>query len=173
MQNDMKQTIIGAVVSAIVSLCVVFVFMGMGASDISVGKASRAFDVDMQILSMQFATSSDAITRDGSNWKISGMAEGTCNLSQSTAGSHAATSSKEYFCAFTGARSGDTVIVGLPAGAGAYTSGAQSPLGGFITNGNGYATTSNVIGVNIVNLTGTATSSFIQATTTVRILIVR
>lgn len=89
----------------------------------------------------------------------------TCNLSQSTAGSHAATTSKEYFCAVSGVSAGDTVIVGLPAAAGASTGGISSIFGGFSVNGLGYATTSGTIGVQIMNNTGAATSSFAQATT--------
>lgn len=164
----------GAVASAILSLVVVFgvSYLTTGGSP-TVGKASRAFDVDMQVLSLQLATSSDAVSRDGSNWKITGMAEGSCNLSQSVAGSHAATTSKEYFCAFTGARSGDTVLVSLPVGAGNNPNGPSSALGGFAVNGLGYATTSDRIAVQLVNNTGTATSSFAQATTSVRVFIVR
>lgn len=89
---------------------------------------------------------------------------GTCNLSQSVAGSHAATTSKEYFCAVTGVPAGSLVSVDLAPGSGAYTSGASSLYGGFIA-GAAYATTSNVIGVQIDNFTGAATSSFPQATT--------
>lgn len=170
----MKQILIGAVVSAIVAILAILGFSASNGTSIpeTLGKVSRAFDVDMQVLSLQLATSSDAVTRDGSNWKINGIGEGSCNLSQSSPGSHAATSSKEYYCAFTGARSGDTVNVVLPPGAGLYTSGAQSLFGGFAVV-SAYATTSDRIGVLIANNTGAATSSAIQATTSARVLIVR
>ena len=166
--------IIGAVVSAVVALTVVFI-AGPIANDGSpaVGGSGRAYNTDVAVRSLTLATSTDADASNGSNDSIGFISEGTCNLSQSTAGSHAATTSKEYFCAYTGARSGDTIIVALPPGAGAYSSGAASALGGFVTNGNGYATTSNRVAVNLVNLTGIATSSFPQATTTAHILIVR
>lgn len=169
--NTTTQTIIGAVVSAIVALVIVFMFGNTGGSS-SLGAASRAYDVDVSFKSLTLATSSAAASRDGSNATINWMSEGSCNLSQSTAGSHAATTSKEYFCAYTGARAGDTVIAELPPGAGAYTSGASSIFGGFVIN-SAYATTSNVIGLTMMNNTGAATSSFAQATTTVRLHILR
>lgn len=93
----------------------------------------------------------------------------TCNLSQSTAGSHAATTSKEYFCAVTGVVAGDTVYVRLPAAAGAYSSGASSLYGGFVV-GTAFATTSGRIGVLINNFTGAATTSAAQATTSAKVL---
>ena len=100
------------------------------------------------------------------------VSEGTCNLSQSSAGSHAATSSKEYFCAVTGVQSGDSVFVSLPPGAGAYTSGSNSGFGGFLVN-SAYATTSDAIGVQLYNGTGAATTSATQATTSVHYFITR
>jgi hypothetical protein len=91
---------------------------------------------------------------------------GTCNLSQSVAGSHAATTTKEYFCAVPGVSANDLVLVDLPAGAGLNPNGASSLAGGFVAIA-AYATTSNVIAVQLDNFTGVATSSFPQATTSV------
>lgn len=92
---------------------------------------------------------------------------GTCNATQSTVGSHAATSSKELFCAVTGVTSGDKVFVSLPPGAGAYSSAGGSLLGGFTVNA-AYATTTGVIGFSVLNSVGAATSSYAQATTSVQ-----
>jgi hypothetical protein len=96
---------------------------------------------------------------------------GTCNASQAVAGSHAATSSKEFLCAATGVSAGDKVFVSLPAGAGAYSAGGGSNLGGFIVGGT-FATTSNYFGFSMTNLTVSATSSYAQATTSVQYWVV-
>lgn len=101
---------------------------------------------------------------NGSRYDL--IATGTCNLSQSVNGSHAATTSKEYFCAATGAAAGDVVQIALPAGAGNNPNGAGSLAGGFTVNGS-YSTTTDVIAVQLLNVTGVATSSFVQATTSV------
>lgn len=93
---------------------------------------------------------------------------GTCNLSQSAAGSHAATTSKELFCAVTGVQANDTVIVDLPRTAG-FAGGLPA---GFVVN-TAYATTTDVIAVSVVNLTGAASSSYAQATTSASYLIFR
>lgn len=172
--NNLLNHVIGAVVSAIVALVVVFsgAHFIPGIASNSVGGSGRAYDVDASYKSITLAASSTGAVRDGSNWTINGIGEGTCNLSQANPGSHVATSSMEYYCAFTGARSGDTVIVTLPPGSGPNVGGAGSIFGGFVV-GSAYATTSNRIGVQIINNTGTATSSFAQATTTAHVLIVR
>lgn len=101
---------------------------------------------------------------------VTDIITGTCNLSQNSAGSHAATTSMEYYCAVTGVTSGDQVFVSLPQGAGAYAAGGSSPFGGFTVN-TAFATTSNVIGVSVYNGTGAATTSAAQATTSVQYLI--
>lgn len=92
---------------------------------------------------------------------------GTCNAAQVSAGSHAATSSKEFTCSVTGVASGDKVFVSLPPGAGAYAAGGGSTSGGFLVNGS-YATAANVIGFSILNNNGVATTSYAQATTSVQ-----
>ena len=84
----------------------------------------------------------------------------------------AASSSGQFFCSMAGARSGDRVHVMLPAGAGANAQGAASLYGGFVVT-SAYATTTDVVGFNIANLTGAATTSFAQATTGVQVWINR
>lgn len=88
----------------------------------------------------------------------------TCNLIQSSAGSHAATTTKEYFCAITGVSASDYVSAVLPQGAYA------ASYGGFGIAG-AYATTTGFVGVQVINLTGTATSSFPLATTSVQVYV--
>ena len=101
---------------------------------------------------------------------LTDIVAGTCNASNAT--SLAASSSGQFVCSAIGARSGDLVFVSLPAGAGANVGGAASLYGGFVAS-IGYATTSDVVGFNITNLTGAATTSFRQATTSVQYWIVR
>ena len=96
---------------------------------------------------------------------------GTCNATFSGT-SLAASSTGQFFFSVTGARSGDLVLVSLPAGAGANAQGAASIYGGFSIAGT-YATTTDVIGFNVLNVTGAATTSFRQATTSVQYRIVR
>lgn len=91
---------------------------------------------------------------------------GTCNLTQSTVGSFAASSSLEHFCAVSNVASGDKVFVVLPraAGTGSGSIGLV-PL-------TSYATTSGAIGVVLANFVGVATTSYAQATTSVTYWIV-
>lgn len=97
---------------------------------------------------------------------INKVLEGTCNAIQKTIGSHAATSSAQYYCAVTGAAAGDRVFVTMPVGAGANADGAGSVYGGFVL-GNANATSTGWIQFDIVNLTGMASSSFPQASTSI------
>lgn len=94
--------------------------------------------------------------------------KGTCNLTQSVVGSHAATTSKAFHCAVTGAKASDTVNIILPSGAGI----GGSPLAGFVVN-TSFATATDMIGASIANLSGAATTSYTQATTSVTYLIYR
>lgn len=96
---------------------------------------------------------------------VTQVLEGTCNPTQAAKGSHAATTSLQFFCAVSGVVAGDRVTVIPPVGAGANISGAGSIYGGFVVNG-AYATSSDFIGFNVLNLTGAATTSYPQATTT-------
>lgn len=102
---------------------------------------------------------------------VSDALHGTCNATFSGT-SLAASSSGQFFCNVTGAASGDRVFVMLPAGSGANAQGPASLFGGFVATA-GYATTSDRIGFNIVNMTGAATTSFRQATTSVQYWVLR
>lgn len=110
--------------------------------------------------------SSGCVTVGSSGSKACQAQFGTCNLTQSIAGSFAATTTQQFYCSVTGVSAGDLVIADLPVGAGVNSSGAGSLSGGFGVTA-AYATTSNFIGVTLANFTGAATSSFPQATTTV------
>lgn len=100
---------------------------------------------------------------------ISKILMGSCNPTFSGT-SFAATSSAQFFCAVTGVTAGDQVDIWLPVGAGANAQGAGSIAGGFTINGT-YASTTNVIGFNMLNMTGAATTSFAQATTGVMYMV--
>jgi hypothetical protein len=102
---------------------------------------------------------------------LTDVVSGTCNATFSGT-SLAASSTGQFLCAVTGAVSGDKVFIELPAGAGANAQGAASLYGGFTVAG-AYATTTDVIGFNILNNTGAATTSFRQATTSVQYWIIR
>lgn len=118
--------------------------------------------------SRQFQVSrSGAVTIGEEGSSQSFFKEGSCNLTQSAVGSFAATSSKEHYCAVSGVESGDTVIVSLPRAA-----GIASGAAGFIPN-SAYATGTDMIGVSIYNGTGAATSSYTQATSSVRYVVFR
>lgn len=96
---------------------------------------------------------------------------GTCNLGNDGV-SFAATTTKQFYCTVTGVAASDLVLADLPVGAGANGSGAGSLWGGFLVV-SAYATTSNQIGVTVLNMTGAATSSYPQATTTVEYRVLR
>lgn len=166
---DNKNIILGAVIGAVVSVVAILavaLFLGIGGSNGPLaGGSGRAYNSDTAVRSLTLATSTEADASNGTNDTINGLIEGSCNISQTTPGSHAATTTKEYYCAATGARSGDTVLIALPSGAGYL-------FGGFDAVAS-YATSSNFIAMQIANNTGAATSSAAQATTSVRYLIVR
>lgn len=96
---------------------------------------------------------------------------GTCNPTQYSPGSFAATTTSQFFCAVTGVNSGDKVFISLPIGAGANTNGSASVYMGFAAWG--YATSSNQIGITYANWTGAATTTFPQATTSVQYHVIR
>lgn len=161
----MNKIFIPAVIALVISGFVGVAFLGYAKSNFNQSNLQGLSDRDVKAVSLK-------VGADNIATKLNLIKQGTCNLSQSSAGSHAASSSKEYFCAVSGVVSGDKVKVDLAAGAGAYSSGAQSLFGGFVVN-SAYATTSNVIGVSIANLTGAATSSAAQATTSAEYFIYR
>lgn len=106
---------------------------------------------------------------DNNSSQLSEVLKGTCNITGPTL---AATSTAQYFCTVTGVKAGDNVFADLPVGAGANNAGAGSLSGGFNIVA-AYATTTNRIGITISNLTGAATSSFAQATTSVEYFVIR
>lgn len=83
---------------------------------------------------------------------------GTCNAA-TTEGALEASSTDDYTCTVTGAASGDKVFVSLPQNGTVIT-------GGFIVDH--VVASTNTITFGITNLTGAATTSFAQATTSVQ-----
>lgn len=112
------------------------------------------------------------VTFGSSGTTFTSTFNGTCNPTQMTIGSQAASSSAQFFCAVSGVQNGDRVFASLPVGAGANPSGNSSTYGGFVLN-SAVATTSGIIGFEIANLTGAATTSFVQATTGVQYWVIR
>lgn len=108
-----------------------------------------------------------SVSTSGQGTTVQGVFHGSCDVTQATVGSFAATTSARFFCSVAGVQAGDEVHVELPLAA-----GINSGSTGFVVNSAG-ATTSNAISVDIANLTGAATSSFAQATTSVKYLIIR
>lgn len=114
--------------------------------------------------------------------EIINISGGKCNLTTGQSGltnsteAFPATTTKMHFCAATGVRVGDQIWVTLPSG---IEGGASSsPLTGLKSQGalivaGATATTSDIIGVALTNLTGAATGSYTQATTGVQYLIFR
>ena len=103
---------------------------------------------------------------------------GTCNLTKSGSPTQtfAATTSLMHFCSATGVRVGDQIFVTLPASSGTLSSSSPltGPQGqGSIMVAGAVATTSDSIGVLLTNFTGSATSSYTQATTSVKYFFVR
>ena len=96
---------------------------------------------------------------------VTALNSGTCNASFDGT-SLAATSSGTFICSASNVLSGDKVFVSLPIGA---KSGANLNFVEF----SGYATTTGKFGFAILNMTGAATTSFVQATTSVQYWIVR
>lgn len=90
--------------------------------------------------------------------------QGTCNAIQIIPGSFAATTTQQFYCTVAGVVAGDNVRVSLPVGSGVNASGPGSPSAGFEPV-SATATSTNAIQFTIANLTGAATSSFPQATT--------
>lgn len=107
---------------------------------------------------------------------INAIIYGTCNLSGPTAGL-SASSTGIYQCAVTGAASGDKVFV-LPNSSPVLNKLGQNDIASFSTGrgvlifGSAFASTTDVIGVEILNY-GSASTSFAQATTGVQYLIFR
>jgi hypothetical protein len=111
------------------------------------------------------ATSTFAVGDSNAN-TVAEILTGTCNLTGTVAGVQLlATSTGQFFCTVTGVAANDKVFVSL-------TNGHASVWGGFVVV-DAFATTTNRIGVTLLNDTGVATSSYILATTSVQYWIVR
>lgn len=127
---------------------------------------SPATNLDYLELSQGFKLpAGPSVTTANQGTVVQAMLQGSCNPTFNGS-SLAATTTGQFFCSVTGVASGDKVFISLP-------SGAAQVLGGINAVGNGYATTTGVIAFDLVNLTGTATTSFPQATTTVKYWVVR
>lgn len=150
------------VVSAIVALAVVLglSFAGGGQSNNNLAGLSSA---DTSVVSLKVGSQGT---------RHSKLISGTCNAQQKTPGSFLASSSAQFFCAVTGAVSGDKVFMSAPVGAGANANGSGSIYGGFLPQ-SGNATSTNWIQFSVYNATGAATSSFVQATTSWQYWILR
>ena len=107
---------------------------------------------------------------------------GTCNLTTGVAGGASgnntfnASTTKMHYCAATGVRAGDQVFVTIPSAIAGQASSsvlAGPSLGLGLFSAGATATTSDIIGVALMNLTGAATGSYAQATTGVQYLIFR
>lgn len=110
-------------------------------------------------------TSSGSLQLGTSGTEHTKFISGTCNPSQVAPGSHA-TGTKQFYCAVPGVAAGDKVFVSLPSTA---QTGATG-LGFAVTSA--YATGTDMFGYTMANLTGSATSSYPQATTSVQYWIV-
>lgn len=104
--------------------------------------------------------------------QLTQVLKGTCNPTQITPGSFAATSTSQFYCPVSGVTAGDLVLAVPPPGVGTYASGAGSLYTGFEIIAS-YATTTNAIGFTYANNTGAATTTFPQATTSVGYVIIR
>lgn len=159
------------VVALVAIVLLVLIGLNSGGSNTNILGGTTNYDaVEAASLGIGSGCADEMSTCTGT--LVTQILEGTCNPTQNAAGSHAASSSMEYFCAVTGVESGDRIFISLPAGAGANASGAGSIYGGFLVNG-AFATTSDKIGMSIYNATGAATSSFPQATTSVMYRVTR
>lgn len=93
---------------------------------------------------------------------VNKILQGTCNISQMSPGSFAASTTAVFFCAVTGIVANDFSDVTLPSGAGT----PATPGEGFHVV-SAFATTTNILAITLSNDSGAATSSFRQATTAI------
>ena len=109
---------------------------------------------------------------------IINISGGTCTLTTDRGNGNvfAASSTRMHYCAATGVRVGDQVWVTLPSAIPGQASSsilAGLNLFGGLSIAGAIATTSDIIGVALTNMTGAATGSYAQATTGVPYLIFR
>jgi hypothetical protein len=164
--NPETKTVVGAV---LVALALLFGgwYIGAQRSQVQVGVATPTGQQHLQLESFNAGIQIGARNATPKDFE----AFGTCNLAQRVAGSFVASSTAQFFCAVSGVASGDTVRVSLPIGAGTNAYGASSLGEGFSVISS-VATSSNFILVTLRNGTGAATSSFVQATTSVSYFVV-
>lgn len=107
-----------------------------------------------------------------SGTQMTKVISGTCNA-WFDGTSLGATSTGRFGCSsVTGVANGDRVLVQLPGGASSTAANGQNYLGGFVVNGTS-ATTTDAFGFSMANFTGTASTSFTQATSGVQYWIFR
>lgn len=168
--NSNSNSIGFAIVAILISIVAMFVAVSRSPSaptDPTLGATRPSTSFEATILArggLRLGSSANATT-------LQNIQMTTCNPTFSGQSLLASTTG-QFFCAVSGVSAGDKVFVMLPAGAGANLQGSASTYGGFVA-GSGYATTTGVVGFNITNLTGAATSSFAQATTGVQVLVIR
>ena len=102
---------------------------------------------------------------------VAQILKGTCNLSTTVARTSLSTSTLPFQCAVTNVVSGDQVFVSLPNDGGSVT--GLSNVGGIRLSYAIASTTNGYIEVGLSNMSGTATSSYTLATTSVQYWIVR
>lgn len=144
-----KQIVITAIVALVISLAVV---LAMPTKTIIQSNLGGLSERDVQAVSLKLGDSGTKHTK---------FLSGTCDAA-TTELPLEATSTDSFTCSATGVRSGDKVFVSLP-----YSTG-YDVVGGLVHNGDATVTASNVISFHILNQSGTATSSFALATTSVQ-----
>lgn len=153
-----KDVLIVAIISAVVSAAM----LGGYALVTSSHALGSQYDAIFQVFTGGLAVGDPGSSQTPKATKVGFFKVGTCNPTFSGT-SLVATSSGLFFCTgLTGVKAGDNVQVTLPSGA---RSGAT---GGYFSVIDGYATTTDSIGFDLANMTGAATSSFKQATTSVQ-----
>ena len=171
----MKTYLISALIALVVALGVGMFFMGSDTSNdlsepqvASVGAPTNADALEAESLAIGNNCDNAELTCAGTT--VTKMLTGTCNATGASAGI-AATSTSIYFCSVTGVTSGDKVFVSLPEGANVDASKAGGEEGfaegGLLSIGAAFATTTNIIGFEIINL-GPATTTFRNATTSIQ-----
>lgn len=109
-------------------------------------------------------SSTGGLTLGASGTALSQVIDTTCTAIAYT--SLAATSSQQLDCPVTGAVSTDRVLVALPLA-------ASNAALGFTIGGAAASTTAGYVSFRLYNLTGAATSSYAQATTSVHVIVTR
>lgn len=172
--NSNSSSILGTVVAVVALVFALFAFATRPAAAPLAGAVTGVSNYD-KIGAMQLKVGTGCNSSTGysgcTGSAVSKVLFGTCNASQKTPGSLAASTTGQFYCAVTGAASGDVVYVTLPVGAGTNADGSGSLAQGFsVVSAN--ATSTGYIQFSIANNTGAATSSFRQATTSVSYIVI-